>query len=291
MHGTVYSTELVVVTMLPMDKPDRRKMENKLGEKAEAMAGGADEKGVEEGSNIPVGKIDEEMAKNLARKVDEETRNTSSKKNRLDVDMTNKLVDKIAKDMATISVEKVDEEGANKPVEGFKDIAYSIRKTFYGDESRNTGWDAPEEASGAFSLDIGDMLTAYDQHREDLVSQIANFTIDEWKGDNNLPAAAPNPFPNPIVVRKLFVGNINSWTSTNELKRLFRRFGKVMDVHISKCIYTQRRKNFGFVTFKYPHDAQRALDSGPHILNHRELKVAAADPQHQPLELINGKVP
>nr|CAD7588259.1 unnamed protein product [Timema genevievae] len=159
-------------------------MENKLGEKAEAMAGGADEKGVEEGSNIPVGKIDEEMAKNLARKVDEETRNTSSKKNRLDVDMTNKLVDKIAKDMATISVEKVDEEGANKPVEGFKDIAYSIRKTFYGDESRNTGWDAPEEASGAFSLDIGDMLTAYDQHREDLVSQIANFTIDEWKGDN-----------------------------------------------------------------------------------------------------------
>nr|CAD7438239.1 unnamed protein product [Timema bartmani] len=159
-------------------------MENKLGEKAEAMAGGADEKGVEEGSNIPVGKIDEEMAKNLARKVDEETRNTSSKKTRLDVDMTNKLVDKVAKDMATMSVEKVDEEGANKPVEGFKDIAYSIRKTFYGDESRNTGWDAPEEASGAFSLDIGDMLTAYDQHREDLVSQIANFTIDEWKGDN-----------------------------------------------------------------------------------------------------------
>nr|CAD7458402.1 unnamed protein product [Timema tahoe] len=159
-------------------------MENKLGEKAEAMAGGADEKGVEEGSNIPVGKIDEEMAKNLARKVDEETRNTSSKKTRLDVDMTNKLVDKVAKDMATISVEKVDEEGANKPVEGFKDIAYSIRKTFYGDESRNTGWDAPEEASGAFSIDIGDMLTAYDQHREDLVSQIANFTIDEWKGDN-----------------------------------------------------------------------------------------------------------
>nr|CAD7201612.1 unnamed protein product [Timema douglasi] len=264
-------------------------MENKLGEKAEEMAGGADEKGVEEGSNIPFGNIDEEIANNLVRKVDEKTGNTSSQKYRLDVDTTRKLADKVANDMAT-AFEKVDEEGANNPVEGFKDIAYSIRKTFYGDESRNTGWDAPEEASGAFCIDIGDMLTAYDQHREDLVSQIANFTIDEWKGDDNLSAAGANPFPNPIVVRKLFVGNINSWTSTNELKRLFRRFGKVVDVHISNCIYSQRRKNFGFVTFKYPHDAQRALDSGPHILNRRELKVAAADPQHQPIELANGKI-
>nr|CAD7567785.1 unnamed protein product [Timema californicum] len=158
-------------------------MENKLGEKAEEMAGGANEKGVEEGSNIPFGNIDEEIAKNLVRKFDEKTGNTSSQKNRLDVDTKRKLADKVANDLAT-AFEKVDEEGANNPVEGFKDIAYSIRKTFYGDESRNTGWDAAEEASGAFCIDIGDMLTAYDQHREDLVSQIANFTIDEWKGDD-----------------------------------------------------------------------------------------------------------
>nr|CAD7420066.1 unnamed protein product [Timema poppensis] len=90
-------------------------------------------------------------------------------------------------------------------------------------------------------------------------------------------------------IRKVFVGNLPSWSKRSDLKVLFREFGKIADVHVVK---RRRSKNcYGFVTFKYPESASKVLgDDRKMELGLKLLQVSPAYPEHQPDEFKNGKI-
>ncbi|XP_069694914.1 F-box/LRR-repeat protein 2-like [Periplaneta americana] len=128
----------------------------------------------------------------------------------------------------------------------------------------------------------------------DLVVQLVDYKISKWKmdGDDD-ESSQPNSVNNEgPPIRKLFVGNLSDRTTYCDLRRLFRRYGKVVDAHVSRDRITQAKKRFGFVTFKYPEDASSVLKlkQGELRLHLRTLHVAPADSWHQPVELPDGTV-
>ncbi|KAA8543951.1 hypothetical protein F0562_021872 [Nyssa sinensis] len=58
---------------------------------------------------------------------------------------------------------------------------------------------------------------------------------------------------------ELFVSRLSFYTTTEELKRWFSRFGVVTEARLIKDRRTQRPKGFGFVTFESEVEAQNAL--------------------------------
>ncbi|KZV50903.1 cold-inducible RNA-binding protein [Dorcoceras hygrometricum] len=57
---------------------------------------------------------------------------------------------------------------------------------------------------------------------------------------------------------ELFVNRLSFYTTTDELKRLFSRFGVVKEARLIRDPKTQRHKGFGFVKFESEIEAQNA---------------------------------
>ncbi|XP_044482451.1 small RNA-binding protein 11, chloroplastic isoform X2 [Mangifera indica] len=58
---------------------------------------------------------------------------------------------------------------------------------------------------------------------------------------------------------QLFVSRLSFYTTNQELKRLFSRFGVVTEARMILDPKTQRPKGFGFVSFESEVEAQKAL--------------------------------
>ncbi|KAJ9598473.1 hypothetical protein L9F63_010842, partial [Diploptera punctata] len=128
----------------------------------------------------------------------------------------------------------------------------------------------------------------------DIVMQLVDYQIDEWKPEGEEVAADDEDLVNRSgpPIRKLFIANLSSQTTFVQLRRLFSAYGKVVDVHIMRDKITHAKKKFGFVTFKNPEDALRVLrlKRGEIRLHRRILYLAPADNCHQPVELPDGRV-
>uniref|UniRef100_A0A166DEG5 RRM domain-containing protein n=1 Tax=Daucus carota subsp. sativus TaxID=79200 RepID=A0A166DEG5_DAUCS len=61
------------------------------------------------------------------------------------------------------------------------------------------------------------------------------------------------------LARQLFVTRLSFYTTNQELKKLFSRFGSVTEAKLVIDEKTQRPKGFGFVTFKSEDEARNAL--------------------------------
>lgn len=129
-----------------------------------------------------------------------------------------------------------------------------------------------------------------------LAVRLVNCKISKWEldgehndQDRSVPSSVNNKSP---PIRKIFVANLSGRTSYCDLRRLFRRYGKVIDAHVSRDKFTRTKRGFGFVTFKYPEDAVSVLklQHGELKLHLRKLYVAAADSWHQPIELPDGTI-
>jgi hypothetical protein len=114
---------------------------------------------------------------------------------------------------------------------------------------------------------------------------------DEHSDQNNttLPSLGNSDSP---PLRKIFVGNLSDKVSGLDLRRLFCLYGEVVEARVLKQRLTYVTKKYGFVTFKYPQDAINVLKLEPATLRlgSQNLFVAAADRQHQPVELPDGTV-
>jgi FUS-interacting serine-arginine-rich protein 1 len=73
----------------------------------------------------------------------------------------------------------------------------------------------------------------------------------------------------------LFVRNVSDRTSMDELRDLFRKYGKLFDVYIPKDFYSRRPRGFAYVQFEYPEDAAEAQKTLQHTpLHGRQLEAS-----------------
>ncbi|KAK0421303.1 hypothetical protein QR680_015169 [Steinernema hermaphroditum] len=80
----------------------------------------------------------------------------------------------------------------------------------------------------------------------------------------------------PVAVRRLFVGNLGTdGDFTDEhLARFYGKFGPLTECRISIDRRTGKSRGFGFVTFKYEHSADKALETLPHFIIDRRVSVS-----------------
>ncbi|XP_044482452.1 small RNA-binding protein 11, chloroplastic isoform X3 [Mangifera indica] len=76
---------------------------------------------------------------------------------------------------------------------------------------------------------------------------------------------------------QLFVSRLSFYTTNQELKRLFSRFGVVTEARMILDPKTQRPKGFGFVSFESEVEAQKALKAmNGRLVNGRLIFVEVA---------------
>ena len=85
------------------------------------------------------------------------------------------------------------------------------------------------------------------------------------------------PPPDTERMVSLKVDNLTYKTTTEDLKRVFERYGEVGDVYIPRDPYTQESRGFAFVRFYDQRDADDAIDSlDGQMLDGRPLRVLLA---------------
>jgi len=82
------------------------------------------------------------------------------------------------------------------------------------------------------------------------------------------------------VVKNLFVGNLGSEVTPEELRRLFEAYGQVGQVHIVRDRDTGLPRGFAFVEMKNEADAEKAIKAlNCSILRDCALNVSYARPR------------
>src|SRR5713101_4084349 len=85
------------------------------------------------------------------------------------------------------------------------------------------------------------------------------------------------------VVKSLFVGNLGSEVTPEELRRLFEAYGQVGQVHIVRDRDTGLPRGFAFVEMKNEADAEKAIKAlNCSILRDCALNVSYARPRPEP---------
>lgn len=81
---------------------------------------------------------------------------------------------------------------------------------------------------------------------------------------------------------KLFVGGLPFATTSDELRAIFEKVGKVLDANVVFDKMTNRSRGFGFVEMETEDDAKKAIDqlNGTEV-DGRKIFVAEARPQEQ----------
>ena len=78
----------------------------------------------------------------------------------------------------------------------------------------------------------------------------------------------------------IYVGNLSSETSEDDLREAFAAFGQVESVNLIKDRFTGESRGFGFVEMPSKDEAQKAIDEMDGTdLKGRALKVNAARPK------------
>lgn len=80
----------------------------------------------------------------------------------------------------------------------------------------------------------------------------------------------------PVNPEQIYIGNLHYRIRENDLQEYFGRFGSIKDLYIVKNRQNGRSKGYGFVTFDYEEDADKALDAHGELMNGRNLVVRIA---------------
>ena len=84
-------------------------------------------------------------------------------------------------------------------------------------------------------------------------------------------------------MKNIFVGNLNSSTSEDALRKLFVAFGPVNRVKIMMDNYTGKSRGFGFVEMASAEDGDKAIVAlNGALLDERALNVNEARPKKEP---------
>lgn len=108
--------------------------------------------------------------------------------------------------------------------------------------------------------------------------KLTNLAIEVKKANNNLIKIMNNSNidtseAEDIDETKLYVGNIDYSSSEAELAAHFSKYGQIEMVNIPLDRYTGRARGFGFVTFKKPSDAMKAMALDGSEFKGRQIQV------------------
>src|SRR5436305_13391616 len=102
-----------------------------------------------------------------------------------------------------------------------------------------------------------------------------------WRGGIRLlPDAKETSIIRGMVMKSLFVGNMNFQTSEADLRALFEPFGQVTRVHMAMDRETGRARGFAFIEMPNDEEAAKAIAGlDGKELGGRNLKVNEARPK------------
>ena len=85
-----------------------------------------------------------------------------------------------------------------------------------------------------------------------------------------------------LVAFKLYVGNLNYKTQTEDLQSLFAQYGEVVSANVVTDRETGRSRGFGFVEMETEEAAKEAIEKmNGREVNQRNLKVDEANPPRE----------
>lgn len=71
----------------------------------------------------------------------------------------------------------------------------------------------------------------------------------------------------------MFVGGLHLDTDNESLREYFERYGEVFDSVVMRDGESRKSRGFGFVTFSDESQGTACLQSGPHVLNGKEVSL------------------
>ncbi|XP_045146518.1 heterogeneous nuclear ribonucleoprotein D-like [Echinops telfairi] len=80
-------------------------------------------------------------------------------------------------------------------------------------------------------------------------------------------------------VRKVFVGGLNPGMPVHKIRQYFETFGVIQDIELPVWPNTNKRRAFGFITYKHENAARKLLDNRYHLIGARPCEIKIAHPQ------------
>ena len=80
---------------------------------------------------------------------------------------------------------------------------------------------------------------------------------------------------------KIYVGSLSYDTSEEDLKKLFAKYGNVVEANVIRDSYTGKSKGFGFVQFSSGAEAEKSLEQNGQEFMGRRIVVSEARPPRE----------
>merc|ERR1712168_1640633 len=88
----------------------------------------------------------------------------------------------------------------------------------------------------------------------------------------------------------LYIRNLGSSTRSEDLRRIFAKYGPIRDIYIPLDYYTKEARGFAYVQYEDIRDAEDALYYEQHVRVHgRELDVQYAEGERKTPGQMRGK--
>ncbi len=162
-----------------------------------------------------------------------------------------------------VSTTVVEEKPSQKKLTDLDFLRSKMQKAFSDSEDEEDEDDEQEEADHSKSTKskaeketknerIDEKLASENEEENDVMEVDEEETPGEGKN---------NEEDTEIDEHRIFIKNIPYSCTEDELRELGQKYGKVSEVHIPIDSTSRRNKGIGFITFLFPSDAQRALDT------------------------------
>ncbi|WOK94731.1 multiple RNA-binding domain-containing protein 1 [Canna indica] len=186
----------------------------------------------------------------------------------------------------TVPTNKLNRDDDTTDMEYFKS---RVRTNWSDSESDDDDSDKSEQGSEHLEPDSKeeavDTTSIKCSYNEVETEEQSSKDIDEKNNDREKPASSNDESKQSLESGRLFIRNLPYTATEDDLADLFSQFGDLSEVHLVVDKDTKRSKGIGYVLYKLPESAIRALEELDNsIFQGRLLHVMPAKPKSPTLE-------